>query len=237
MKAVSNLGGILEQVSALRSGPPERITYRLRGKLAQGGGQSIPFDSIGKVDLGEIDRRERSMNHRRRDVLCALLGGTVLTARAWTAEPQRRKVTIAVGGKAALYYLPLTLAERLGYFRDAGLDVRILDFAGGAKALQAMMGGSADVVAGGFDHVVILRARGQKLQAFVLQVATPSLALGVARRAGRGLSLAPRSEGPQDRRHGARLQHAHFRQPSAGERRASPRTTCRSSAWAPDRPR
>ena len=87
---------------------------------------------------------------------------------ACSAAPEKRQVTIAVGGKAALYYLPLTLAERLGYFKDEGLDVRILDFAGGSKSLQAMMGGSADVVAGGFDHVIILRARGQKLKAFVL---------------------------------------------------------------------
>jgi NitT/TauT family transport system substrate-binding protein len=104
-----------------------------------------------------------------------------LAAHGSSAAPEKQKVTIAVGGKAALYYLPLTLAERLGYFKDEGLDVQILDFAGGSKALQAMMGGSADVVAGGFDHVVILRARGQKLKAFVLMVATPSLALGVSR--------------------------------------------------------
>jgi NitT/TauT family transport system substrate-binding protein len=97
------------------------------------------------------------------------------------AAPEKQKVTIAVGGKAALFYLPLTLAERLGYFKDEGLDVQILDFAGGSKALQAMMGGSADVVAGGFDHVIILRARGQKLKAFVLMVATPSLALGISK--------------------------------------------------------
>jgi NitT/TauT family transport system substrate-binding protein len=97
------------------------------------------------------------------------------------AAPEKREVTIAVGGKAALYYLPLTLAERLGYFKDEALDVKILDFAGGSKSLQAMMGGSADVVAGGFDHVIILRARGQKLKAFVLMVATPSLALGVSK--------------------------------------------------------
>ncbi len=107
----------------------------------------------------------------------------VLFARGGSlhAAPEKQKVTIAVGGKAALFYLPLTLAERLGYFKDEGLDVQILDFAGGSKALQAMMGGSADVVAGGFDHVIILRARGQKLKAFVLMVATPSLALGVSK--------------------------------------------------------
>src|SRR5581483_2166307 len=97
------------------------------------------------------------------------------------AAPEKPGVTIAVGGKAALYYLPLALAERLGYFRDEGLKVEILDFPGGAKALQAMMGGSADVVSGGFDHVVVMQARGQKLVSFVLQGATPAISLGVAK--------------------------------------------------------
>jgi NitT/TauT family transport system substrate-binding protein len=117
----------------------------------------------------------------RRLLVGALLVGLTLLGGLALAAPEKGKVTIAVGGKAALYYLPLSLAERLGYFKDEGLNVEILDFAGGAKALQAMMGGSADVVAGGYDHVIIMLARGQKLQSFVLQVATPSLALGVSR--------------------------------------------------------
>ena len=97
------------------------------------------------------------------------------------APLEKPRIVIAVGGKAALYYLPLTIAEQLGYFSDEGLQVEIIDFAGGAKALQAMMGGGADVVAGGFDHVMVMRARGQKLIAFVLQGATPAISLGVAR--------------------------------------------------------
>jgi NitT/TauT family transport system substrate-binding protein len=118
---------------------------------------------------------------RRCFLRCALAGAALAHPLATLAQSRARRVVIAVGGRAALYYLPLTLAERLGYFKEQGLDVEILDFAGGAKALQAMMGGSADVVAGGFDHVIVLRAKGQPLQAFALMVATPSLALGVAR--------------------------------------------------------
>lgn len=123
----------------------------------------------------------------RRDLL-KLAGATALLAATGArAAPERKSVTVAVGGKAALFYLPLTLAERLGYFTAEGLEVQVLDFAGGAKALQAMMGGSADVVSGGIDHVLTLRAKGQKLQGFVLQTATPSIAVGVApRRAYRG---------------------------------------------------
>ncbi len=120
------------------------------------------------------------MSRLLRTMLCCIAAILCPSGPAGAA-PEKPNVTIAVGGKASIYYLPLTLAERLGYFKDEGLDVQVLDFAGGAKALQAMMGGSADVVSGGFDHVIILRAKGQKLQSFVLQVATPSLALGVAK--------------------------------------------------------
>src|SRR4029077_4483894 len=88
---------------------------------------------------------------------------------------------IAVGGKASLYYLPLTIAERLGDFKAEGLNVEIADFAGGSKALQAMMGGSADVVAGGFDHAIVLHARGQKVQGFVLMLSVPAISLGVTK--------------------------------------------------------
>jgi len=112
--------------------------------------------------------------------LIALAGLLAALVAAPIAQADQAKVTIAVGGKPSLYYLPLTLAERLGYFTDEGLQVEIVDFAGGAKALQAMMGGSADVVCGGFDHVVLMRARGQKLKAFALQVATPAISLGIA---------------------------------------------------------
>jgi len=110
-------------------------------------------------------------------VAITLLG--IATSPA-VAQPEKASVTIAVGGKASLYYLPLSIAERLGYFVDEGLKVEILDFSGGAKSLQALMGGSADIVSGGFDHVLVMRARGQKLKAFVLQIATPAISLGVA---------------------------------------------------------
>jgi len=118
----------------------------------------------------------------RRRVLAGIALSPLLCAPTVRAQSRQRKVSVAVGGRAALFYLPLALADRLGYFAAEGLQVQILDFPGGAKALQAMMGGSADVVSGGIDHVLTLRAKGQKLQAFVLQTATPSLALGVGKR-------------------------------------------------------
>ena len=82
---------------------------------------------------------------------------------------EKPQLSIAVGGKNLLYYLPLTIAESLGYFKAEGLDVTIVDFAGGSRALQAVIGGSADVVSGAFEHTLNMQAKGQKLRAFALQ--------------------------------------------------------------------
>jgi len=101
-------------------------------------------------------------------------------AFARAAKLEKTKVAIAVGGKALVYYLPLTIAEVRGYFKDEGLDVTIADFAGGAKALQAVVGGSADVVSGAFEHSLNLQSKGQYYRNFVLQGRAPLIGFGVS---------------------------------------------------------
>ena len=94
---------------------------------------------------------------------------------------EKPKVSIAVGGKAAFYYLPLTIAERLGYFKDEGLDVEISDFDGGSKALQAVVGGSADVVSGAWENTIDQQPKGLQLQGFALQGRYPMIVVAVAK--------------------------------------------------------
>jgi len=98
---------------------------------------------------------------------------------ALAAAPEKKNVTIAVGGKSLVVYLPLTVAEQLGYFADEGLNVRIEDFKGGSAALKALLGGSADLVVGYFDHIVRLQAQGRDLEGVVLIDKYPGLVLGV----------------------------------------------------------
>lgn len=110
--------------------------------------------------------------------LAALLAAVV--ACSAQAQLEKRDVHIAVGGKSAFYYLPLTIAEQLGYFKDEGLQVKISDFAGGSQALRAVVGGSAEVVSGAYEHTISLQGKKQYLQAFVLQGRLPQIALGVS---------------------------------------------------------
>jgi len=90
------------------------------------------------------------------------------------------KVTLAVGGGTCLCYLPTMLAKQLGEYEKAGVNVEIVDFKGGSESLKAVIGGSADVVSGYFDHCVNLAAKGQHLQAFVVYDRYPGLALVVS---------------------------------------------------------
>jgi NitT/TauT family transport system substrate-binding protein len=107
--------------------------------------------------------------------LTIVVVATATFAQAQT--PEKKKITIAVGGKSLFYYLPLTIAERNGYFKEEGLDVEIPDFAGGAKALQALVGGSADMVSGAFEHTINMQAKKQPIKAVVLQAGYSSIVL------------------------------------------------------------
>ena len=106
---------------------------------------------------------------QRRRLILAAPSLIAMPAFVRAQAVEKPKLTLAVGGKNLLYYLPLTIAESLGYFKAEGLDVTIADFAGGSRALQARIGGSADVVSGAFEHTLNMQSKGQPMRAFVLQ--------------------------------------------------------------------
>jgi NitT/TauT family transport system substrate-binding protein len=116
-------------------------------------------------------------------ILTALVTAALLScsALAHAQALEKPKITIAVGGKSLFYYLPLTIAERKGYFKDEGLDAQIVDFPGGAKALQAMVGGSADVVSGAYEHTINMQAKGQHIVAIALQGRYNGIVIGLTK--------------------------------------------------------
>jgi len=127
------------------------------------------------------------INHitRRAFTSAAAVAAVSLAAPALRAQGklEKSKISIAVGGKAAFYYLPLTIAEQLGYFKAEGLEVEISDFAGGARALQSLVGGSADVVSGAYEHTINMQSKNQFIQSIVLMGRAPQIAMGVSTKA------------------------------------------------------
>src|SRR5947199_2624442 len=109
--------------------------------------------------------------------IAAMVLALSLTSGVATAQT---KVTVAVGGGACLCYLPTVVAKQLGEYDKAGLNVELVDLKGGSDALKAVLGGSADVVSGYFDHCVNLAAKKQELQSFVVYDRYPGLVLVVS---------------------------------------------------------
>jgi NitT/TauT family transport system substrate-binding protein len=111
-----------------------------------------------------------------------------LHATAWAQAVEKPDLVVGVGGRGLLYYLPLTLTERLGYFKEEGLNVTITDLGGGAKALQSLVGGSADVVTGAYEHTIRMQAKGQDITAVLELGRYPGIVLGVRKEKAAGVT-------------------------------------------------
>jgi NitT/TauT family transport system substrate-binding protein len=77
------------------------------------------------------------------------------------------KITIIVGGYEKQIYLPAKLTEALGYFKDEGLDVEILNEAAGVDAENQLLAGAVQGVVGFYDHCVDLQAKGKFVESIV----------------------------------------------------------------------
>lgn len=130
---------------------------------------------------------------RIRRVLAAVLAVVCVAALAACAEKpgsggagsgsgsgSGSEVRIAIGGQPLLVYLPTTLAQQLGYYEREGVNVKLEDLQGGSKALQALQGGSADVVSGYYDHTIQMQAQRREVVAFVNMLRYPAIVLAVS---------------------------------------------------------
>jgi NitT/TauT family transport system permease protein len=110
-------------------------------------------------------------------------------------------VRVAIGGQTQMVYLPTTLTQELGFYKEEGVEVELQDFEGGAKALQALIGGSADVVSGFYDHTIQMAAEGRPLTAFVVMLRYPGLVLLTSPQAAGRITSVAALEGWHRRRH------------------------------------
>src|SRR5215831_19538774 len=130
----------------------------------------------GSLDEGIATKKHKI--HKKLCVLCAFLW-LFLVSCSRAGDPTT--IQMAVGGQTQFIYLPLTLANQLGFFKDEGLTVNISDLRGGSEALAAMMGGSVDIVAGFYEHTIRARAQGKRLVMVTLFDRYPGLVLMVGK--------------------------------------------------------
>jgi NitT/TauT family transport system substrate-binding protein len=101
-------------------------------------------------------------------------------ALASTFKLEKKSITIAAANKTALAYLPLTVAEQLGYFALEGLTVEVTEPPSPVRAQQLASSGAADMVCGWIENTLALQAKGQPFSAFVLMGRAPQIAVGVS---------------------------------------------------------
>ncbi|MEV8569259.1 ABC transporter substrate-binding protein [Streptomyces sp. NPDC051322] len=77
------------------------------------------------------------------------------------------KVKIMVGGLDKVIYLPAMLTQRLGYFKDEGVDVSLLTEPAGVQAETALVSGDVQGTVGFYDHTLDLQVKGKHVESVV----------------------------------------------------------------------
>ena len=136
---------------------------------------------LGVIRVDSTHASRRSLLRAAVGSLAAMQAPSALSSEAGRALP---RVRLALAASQSLYQLPLTLADRLGFFRQAGVQLEWLPQESGAKALSMALSGQADVVAGAYEHLFGLHLKGLNYQSFVQISRTPQVSLGGSTRSG-----------------------------------------------------
>ena len=96
-----------------------------------------------------------------RALICALALSAAHTAHA-------QPIRLMTGGAAKLIYLPVILADQLGYFRKEGLDVRVMSSPAGIDVSTELVAGAIEGAVGYYDHAIALQSRGMDVQSVIV---------------------------------------------------------------------
>jgi len=92
------------------------------------------------------------------------------TQAAATGTPS---LTVMVGGLSKQIYLPYMLAQRLGYYAKAGVNLKLIDEPAGGDATKNMIAGQVQGVGGFYDHNIALQALGKSSESVVSMLQIP----------------------------------------------------------------
>ncbi|HEY8719894.1 ABC transporter substrate-binding protein [Pengzhenrongella sp.] len=104
---------------------------------------------------------------------CASTATSSSSTKQQVGDASGDKVSIMVGGLSKQIYLPFALADRLGYYKEQGLNVALSDEPAGIDATTNMLAGKVDGVGGFYDHTIALQGLGQSAESVVSMLVTP----------------------------------------------------------------
>ncbi|WP_328916614.1 MULTISPECIES: ABC transporter substrate-binding protein [unclassified Streptomyces] len=83
------------------------------------------------------------------------------------------KVKIMVGGLDKVIYMPAMLTQRLGFFKEEGLDVTLMTEPAGVEATTALVARDVQGVVGFYDHTLDLQVKGKRVESVVQLAQAP----------------------------------------------------------------
>lgn len=122
----------------------------------------------------------------RRHAIAAGLGACALWASSAVAAAAQRvtatRLVVALDQRGSLLHLPLTIAERLGYFEAEGVSVELREFGSPMSAAQAVLRREAHLLCAPLGQFGLPRDQANQplLRSFALLARTPQLVLGLS---------------------------------------------------------
>ncbi|HJV39362.1 MAG TPA: ABC transporter substrate-binding protein [Geothrix sp.] len=94
------------------------------------------------------------------------LAAFLLAVAAWPVRAAER-IVLMVGGIEKIIYLPVKLAQQLGYFEQEGLEVEVRSEWAGVRGVDMLLVGGAQGVVGFYDHTVYMQTQGKAVVSVV----------------------------------------------------------------------
>lgn len=122
----------------------------------------------------------------RRHAIAAGMGACALWASSAVAAAAQRvtatRLVVALDQRSSLLHLPLTIAERLGYFEAEGVGVELREFGSPLSAAQAVLRREAHLLCAPLGQFGQPRDQANQplMRSFVLLSRTPQLVLGLS---------------------------------------------------------
>jgi NitT/TauT family transport system substrate-binding protein len=109
----------------------------------------------------------------------AFVAATLLSCSHGGSAPAPHKVRVALTVDGITWH-PVRLAQSLGYASEEGIRISESDFAGLSKGMEALLGGSVDITAGGLPQALQVAAEGRSVRCFLALNSRPAVAFAVA---------------------------------------------------------